>query len=222
MMSPTFVFLSHNSRDKPAVEALAGALLDRGIRPWLDKWDLTPGRPWQSEIEQALANADAVLVCIGRHGIGRVQQPELQVAQDCAWNDPDRLVIPTLLTTAPEDPEVPDFLRQRTWIDLRAEGMEAGVTRLVAALEGRAQGPGRTVTMSCPYPGLAAFDEEDALAPGLIARFQCAVADGGRHDTRQVRLAALNVPYWFDEGIEHGADWAATIQRDGRAACFED
>ena len=44
-----FVFLSHNSRDKPAVEELAYALLDHGIRPWLDKWNLIPGRPWQTE-----------------------------------------------------------------------------------------------------------------------------------------------------------------------------
>ena len=62
-----FAFLSHNSLDKGEVEALAYALLDRGVRPWLDKWDLIPGRPWQSEIEKALAAAgaapDANLAC---------------------------------------------------------------------------------------------------------------------------------------------------------------
>ena len=31
------VFISHSSRDKPAVEALAGALRARGIEAWLDK-----------------------------------------------------------------------------------------------------------------------------------------------------------------------------------------
>ena len=61
-----FAFLSHNSLDKGEVEALAYALLDHGVRPWLDKWDLIPGRPWQSEIEKALAVAGAVETALER------------------------------------------------------------------------------------------------------------------------------------------------------------
>ena len=38
------VFLSHNSRDKPAVIQLAEQLRDAGLNPWLDAWCLTPGR----------------------------------------------------------------------------------------------------------------------------------------------------------------------------------
>jgi hypothetical protein len=45
------VFLSHNSTDKPAVESLAHRLRAEGIEPWLDKWNLIPGNPWQEEIE---------------------------------------------------------------------------------------------------------------------------------------------------------------------------
>jgi len=41
------VFLSHNSADKPAVEELARRLVKEGIQPWLDKWNLIPGEPWQ-------------------------------------------------------------------------------------------------------------------------------------------------------------------------------
>src|SRR5262245_16067395 len=37
------IFLSHNTRDKPAVEKIARRLLAVGIRPWLDKWNLSPG-----------------------------------------------------------------------------------------------------------------------------------------------------------------------------------
>lgn len=39
------VFLSHNSADKPAVEALAQQLLAAGFKPWLDSWNLVPGDP---------------------------------------------------------------------------------------------------------------------------------------------------------------------------------
>jgi TIR domain len=37
------VFISHSSKDKPAVEALAVALRERGIDPWLDKWEIGAG-----------------------------------------------------------------------------------------------------------------------------------------------------------------------------------
>jgi hypothetical protein len=37
------VFLSHNAKDKAAVEKIAKRLLSVGIRPWLDKWQLAPG-----------------------------------------------------------------------------------------------------------------------------------------------------------------------------------
>ena len=48
------VFLSHSSADKPAVEELARRLKQAGIEPFLDKWNLIPGLPWQEAIEEAL------------------------------------------------------------------------------------------------------------------------------------------------------------------------
>ena len=48
------VFLSHNSADKPAVEAVAERLTTEGIAAFLDKWHLIPGDPWQEALEEAL------------------------------------------------------------------------------------------------------------------------------------------------------------------------
>src|SRR4051794_14128722 len=40
-LSETFdVFLSHNSKDKPAVRQIAEALRARGLEVWLDEWNL--------------------------------------------------------------------------------------------------------------------------------------------------------------------------------------
>jgi len=44
------VFLSHNSADKPAVEAIAQKLKDASLRPWLDKWNLIAGEVWQNKL----------------------------------------------------------------------------------------------------------------------------------------------------------------------------
>ena len=37
------VFISHSSKDKPAVEKLAEALRAAGIDAWLDKWEIWLG-----------------------------------------------------------------------------------------------------------------------------------------------------------------------------------
>ena len=64
---PIKVFLSHNSGDKPAVEALALRLRkERDIEPWLDKWNLIPGQPWQEELEVAIRACDCCAIFIGR------------------------------------------------------------------------------------------------------------------------------------------------------------
>lgn len=154
------VFLSHNSRDKRAVERLAHALADRGVRPWLDKWDLVPGTPWQDGIEHAIQEAVAVIVCVGRHELGGVQHPETRVALNRAWQDPKFLVIPVYLPDA-KDQDLPEFLKERTWIDLR-EDFESGVRGIERALKGLA--PSRPLPHDgvCPYPGLDFFDEKDA------------------------------------------------------------
>jgi hypothetical protein len=46
---------SHNNEDKPAIEQVAHRLRQQGIEPWLDKWNLKPGTPWQPAIEDASA-----------------------------------------------------------------------------------------------------------------------------------------------------------------------
>ena len=53
-MSDFDIFLSHNSADKGLVEAMAEILQAEGLKPWLDKWCLVPGQPWQQELATIL------------------------------------------------------------------------------------------------------------------------------------------------------------------------
>ena len=53
------VFLSHSGVDKPGVEELARRLKKAGIEPFLDKWNLIPGQPWQEALEEALGQSAA-------------------------------------------------------------------------------------------------------------------------------------------------------------------
>lgn len=134
------VFLSHNSRDKTAVRKLAQALLDRGLRPWLDEWELSPGRSWQDVYMQVIREARSVAVLIGSDGIGPwqiLEQKTLLVeASRCGLP-----VIPVLLPHAPETPDLPIFLSNRHYIDMRQGLSNENLDHLVRGIIGTRHEP---------------------------------------------------------------------------------
>jgi len=102
------VFLSHNSKDKAAVRELAEALRARGLKLWLDEWELVPGRPWQEALEEVIETTGSSVVLVGKDGIGPWQDKEMR---GCLSEFADRNlpVIPVLLPDAPEMPRLPIF-----------------------------------------------------------------------------------------------------------------
>ncbi|MHC4864946.1 MAG: toll/interleukin-1 receptor domain-containing protein, partial [Planctomycetota bacterium] len=48
------VFLCHNSEDKAAVKKIGKELEGRGVKVWLDDWELRPGVPWQRALEEQI------------------------------------------------------------------------------------------------------------------------------------------------------------------------
>lgn len=112
------VFLCHNSEDKPRVRQIGNALIKRGLRPWLDEWQLPPGRPWQALLEKQIQEINSAAVFVGRSGIGPWQEMELRaflnqfIKRDCP-------VIPVVLGNAPKKPALPLFLGELTWVDFR-------------------------------------------------------------------------------------------------------
>jgi hypothetical protein len=119
------VFLSHNSKDKPAVERIAQILRDEyRLKPWLDKWQLTPGKPWQEELEDGLKKSETVAVFLGDVGLGKWENEEMRVAVDARVSDPKTRVIPVLLPGAPDSRDMSIFLKRYTWVDLR-KGFDA-------------------------------------------------------------------------------------------------
>ncbi len=163
------VFLSHNSRDKPAVERLAVKLKTAGLEPWLDAWCLTPGGRWQEELVAGLRDCAACAVFVGPHGLGDWVHEELGVALDRAAKDRSFRLFLVLLPGLAEPFDattLPPFLSTRTWVDLRP-GIEDGraFQHLVNAIKGVPFGqrvPSEPNTDVCPYRGLQTFDEEHA------------------------------------------------------------
>jgi hypothetical protein len=111
------VFISYAHEDARSAIELAESLRQRGIRPWIDVWELAPGKPWLAEVSSQLANVSAAVVVLGPSGIGPWQQDEAQylLQQFFARHCP---VIPVLLSGS-RDPELPAMLAGMQWVDFR-------------------------------------------------------------------------------------------------------
>ncbi|MFM7438894.1 MAG: SUMF1/EgtB/PvdO family nonheme iron enzyme, partial [Snowella sp.] len=112
------VFLCHNSKDKPQVKKIAEQLQQYDLKPWLDIWELPPGRSWQRLLEKQIEQISSAAVFVGEDGFGPWQQQELYAFLS-EFVDRDCPVIPVLLPNAPTQPELPVFLRRFTWVDFR-------------------------------------------------------------------------------------------------------
>lgn len=58
------LFISHSSEDKPFVRMLAADLVAKGHDVWLDEWEIKIGESIPLKIEQALTDADFVLLVL--------------------------------------------------------------------------------------------------------------------------------------------------------------
>ena len=79
------------------------ALRDRGLKVWLDEWELVPGRPWQEAVEEILATVRSSAVLVGTDGLGPWETPEMRA---CLTQMVRRKlpVIPVLLPGCPQAP----------------------------------------------------------------------------------------------------------------------
>jgi hypothetical protein len=164
------VFLSHSSGDKPRVEDLARRLKQAGIEPFLDKWNLIPGQPWQEALEEALGESAACAVIIGSGPFGPWHHEEMRAALEHRVSSSRGKfpVIPVLLPAAerPHDYDLPLFLKRMTWVEF-PKGLddEPAFHRLVSGIRGLAPGPGPGQAIfegECPYRGLDVFEERHA------------------------------------------------------------
>jgi hypothetical protein len=162
------VFLSHNSHEKPVVERIATKLAAANLRPWLDKWCLTPGGDWQEELAAGLRASASCAVLVGPSDAGDWEREEWRVALNRAATNRAFRIFLVLLPGVPEPFDVnalSPFLSTRTWVDFR-KGFESArqFQALVNAIKGVPAGQPEVVAADgvCPYRGLQTFDEQHA------------------------------------------------------------
>jgi hypothetical protein len=148
------VFLSHNSKDKPAVRKLAEVLRARGLKVWLDEWELVPGRPWQEALEEVIETTGASAVLVGKDGLGPWQNNEMR---SCLSEFVNRKlpVIPVLLPGTPKAPKLPIFLQAFHWVDLRGGLKEEEIDRLQWGITGEKPNRSNPMQASATTPEAA-------------------------------------------------------------------
>ncbi|MCD6012499.1 MAG: hypothetical protein K0Q79_2361 [Flavipsychrobacter sp.] len=112
------VFLSHNSKDKSKVEKIAQQLLKVGIRPWLDKWDIAPGDTISDALEKAIKTIDCAILFFGPADVGKWHIMEIRAYIE-RWANSEARMIPVILPDVKDTPELPLFVRQTLWVDMR-------------------------------------------------------------------------------------------------------
>ncbi|MBN1928470.1 MAG: TIR domain-containing protein [Chlorobiaceae bacterium] len=121
MATSTFqydVFLSHNSKDKPRVRALAERLRSAGLRVWFDEWLIKPGDDIYLSIERGLETARVQVLCLSPEALGS-EWVALE-RSTVLFRDPTnagRRFVPLLLA----DCDLPDTLRRYKYVDFREE-----------------------------------------------------------------------------------------------------
>lgn len=118
------VFLCYNKADRVAVKTIGSHLLELGILPWLDEWQLPPGRPWQKELEGQIRKIRSAAVFVGKKGIGPWQDLE-QAALLRQFVKRKCPVIPVLLAPRKRKPKLPIFLEGMNWVDFGDAELDA-------------------------------------------------------------------------------------------------
>jgi hypothetical protein len=133
---PIKVFLSYASQDKPLVRELSRRLVGEGwIDPWQDEKKLLPGQDWRVKIEEAVEEADVVIIVLSQNSVskeGHVQK-ELRYAREIALEKPEDTIF--LIPLRLEECEVPRGLRFYQWVDYFGERKNDGYASLVESLQ---------------------------------------------------------------------------------------
>jgi small GTP-binding protein len=135
------VFLSHNSKDKAAVEKIAKQLKAVGLRPWLDKWNLAGGDTLMDALEEAIKTIPCAALCFGPADVGRWHIMEIR-SYVAAWANKSARMIPVILPGVEKTPDLPLFVQQTLWVDMRDWDKEEsdGFYQMVCAILGRPPG----------------------------------------------------------------------------------
>lgn len=126
------IFVSHSSRDKAAALRLATTLNFCAVDVWLDDWELEVGQSLTDEIAKAMDESRFIAILITENYNKTVwTKTEYKKALARERDEGQTVMLPLIVGQA----EIPDFLEDKIYIDLRQEFF-SGVTNIVSMVHG--------------------------------------------------------------------------------------
>jgi TIR domain len=124
------VFLSYSHEDKDFVDHLAIALVKEKTNVWVDRWELRVGDSLIERIQDAIKEADALVVVLSK---ASVESPwckkELSAGLIRELEERRVVVLPVVV----DDCEIPLFLRDKMYADFRNDRDE-GLRQVLESL----------------------------------------------------------------------------------------
>src|SRR5580692_7218545 len=121
----TTYFLSYARADGPAATRFADDLIARGVKVWVDQYDIRPSEHWDRAVEAAVRGCDGVIVVLSPRSVASPNvADEVSVALDAG-----KRVIPILIETCTP----PLRMTRMQFIDAR-EDYDAALRRCADAI----------------------------------------------------------------------------------------
>ncbi|MHB1357534.1 MAG: toll/interleukin-1 receptor domain-containing protein [Anaerolineae bacterium] len=124
------IFISYSHSDKQIAEHLAMELVANNASIWLDRWELNIGDSILNRIQEAITEADALLIILSTASVSSEWcKKELTAGLMRELSEKRVIVLPVLV----EDCEIPLFLRDKLYADLRVDFI-SGVKAILNAI----------------------------------------------------------------------------------------
>ena len=136
------IFLSHSSKDKPAVRCLAQDLQNKGVDVWLDEIKMHVGESLVEKLQKGLKESDFLGLWITRNALAsewvRREWQNMFVEEVHS----DRVMVLPLLA---EEVSLPFFLQGKIFADFRKDYAQ-GLAQLLEAMHVQSPNPERTIS----------------------------------------------------------------------------
>jgi len=126
------IFITYAREDREKVEVLYEQLQGAGFEPWMDIRSIRGGEEWKPVIQQAIEEADFILVCLSSNSINKAgfTQKEIRIALDYAERRVEGQIF--LIPVRLDDCPIPRSLSNFHFLDLFQEG---SWSKLLSALK---------------------------------------------------------------------------------------
>ena len=124
------LFICYSHADKEFVDKFATELVMNKARVWLDRWELNVGDSLIQRVQDAIGEADALLVVLSHASVNSEWcKRELSAATMRELNEKKVLVLPVVI----DDCKIPLLLQEKLYADFRA-GFESGLSQVLEAV----------------------------------------------------------------------------------------